>query len=127
MAEAKFNDTPRTERIKGQKRQKNNNRKRDVVALTEAQVEFLRRFGRPEAHRVDHVVLVARNGAVVGHGKHHLIRRNDSVNSTAGRAAKNTTPKAKTTNYKPRDRVAETNQQRSFDIDIYTGKSNNEK
>lgn len=40
--------------------------------LTELEAKAVGGLGRPETHCVDHVVLVTRDGVVIGHGKHDL-------------------------------------------------------
>lgn len=48
--------------------------------ITEAKVEVLRRFGRPQAHGINHIVLVAGDRIVIWQSKDDLILE-DSVSA----------------------------------------------
>ena len=53
--------------------------------LTELKVKVTGALGRPESHGVDDVILVPRDGAVVGHGEHRLYEEDEGGGEGGGR------------------------------------------
>lgn len=61
---------------------------------TVVQLEVVRRFGGPQPHGVDRVVPVARHRGVIGHGQHHLARREGRMEASQLRCLLPSLPRA---------------------------------